>query len=72
MLTAEEIEAAALQLPKAEPRALVDRLLERRAAVRSISPAVLDETERRADRIYAGRAPTTPLDELLTGLDRDL
>jgi hypothetical protein len=59
MLTAEEIEAAALQLPEDELRPLVHRLLRHQA-------------ERRLDAIYAGRAPAIPFDDLLTELERDL
>jgi hypothetical protein len=69
MLTAEEIEAAALELPKNELASLVDRLAQV-AAARAIKPAVLDAAERRLDDIYAGRAPTAAFEDLLTELER--
>lgn len=72
MLTAEEIEVAALQLPEGELRPLVDRLLEQLAAVEAISPAVLGAAERRLDAIYAGHAPSVSFDDLLAELERDL
>jgi hypothetical protein len=72
MLTAEEIEIAALRLPEDELSPLVDRLLAQLAAVRALSPAVLDAAERRLDAIYAGHAPTIAFDDLLAELERDL
>jgi len=69
MLTAEEIEAAALELPKSELASLVDRLAQV-AAARDIKPAVLDAAERRLDDIYAGRAPTIGFEDLLAELER--
>jgi hypothetical protein len=72
MLTAEEIEIAALQLPEDELGPLVDRLLAQVAAARTVSPAVLAAAERRLDAIYAGHAPTIAFDDLLAELERDL
>jgi hypothetical protein len=70
MLTAEEIEAAALELPKTEFASLVDRLAQV-AAARAIRPAVLDAAERRLDAIYAGHAPTVAFDDLLAELEQE-
>lgn len=72
MLTAEEIEIAALQLPDGELRPLVDRLLAQMAAVEAISPEVLNAAGRRLDAIYAGHAPTIAFDDLLAELERGL
>lgn len=69
MLTAEEIEAAVLELPENEFASLVDRLVQL-AAVRTISPAVLNSAERRLDDIYVGRAPTITFEDLLSELER--
>ncbi|HZG42737.1 MAG TPA: hypothetical protein VEY93_07235 [Longimicrobium sp.] len=69
MLTAKEIEAAALELPKNELASLIDRLRQV-AAARAISPAVLDAAERRLDAIHAGHAPTVAFDNLLAELGR--
>jgi hypothetical protein len=69
MLTAEEIEAAALELPENEFSSLVHRLVQL-AAVRTISPAVLDSAERRLADIYVGRAPTIAFEDLLAELER--
>ncbi|HEY0035108.1 MAG TPA: hypothetical protein VGB66_00400 [Longimicrobium sp.] len=69
MLSADEIAAAALELPKNKLASLVDRLAQV-AAARAIKPAVLDAAGRRLDDIYAGRAPTIAFEDLLAELER--
>lgn len=70
MLTGDEIEAAALELPKNELASLVDRLAQV-AAARAIRPAVLDAAERRLDAIHAGHVPTVAFDDLLAEMEQE-
>lgn len=64
----ETLEAAALQLPRAERAHLAERLLVSLENEDEVLAAWVEEAERRLDALEAGRTRGIPLEEALPGL----
>jgi hypothetical protein len=70
MVTAEEIEEAALELPDEELISLVERLNAQLPVPEGAGFPWMEEAMRRSEDIRSGRAPTRSLEEVLEELER--